>query len=167
MWSTSMDQDRRPCCAIFFFFKSLHYTERPFAAAVVALAGFGLAPAAPALPAPIDSEAATLEAEQAARAWLALVDSGQYGESWDEAAGYFRNAVTRERWTEMLRAVRSPLGELESRDLGSTEHATTLPGAPDDDFVVLRFRTSFANKRSTIETVTPMLEETGTWRVSG
>jgi len=32
----------------------------------------------------------------AAKAWLTLVDDGKYFESWDEAAQYFKNAVTKE-----------------------------------------------------------------------
>jgi len=43
---------------------------------------------------------------------------------------------------------------------------TSLPGAPDGQYVVLRFETSFDNKAKAIETVTPMLDD-GTWRVSG
>jgi hypothetical protein len=44
---------------------------------------------------------------------------------------------------------------------------TSLPGAPDGDYVVIRFATSFEKKKSAIETVTPMRERNGTWRVSG
>jgi hypothetical protein len=33
--------------------------------------------------------------------------------------------------------------------------------------VVLKFDTSFANKKVAVETVTPMLDKDGKWRVSG
>jgi len=33
--------------------------------------------------------------------------------------------------------------------------------------VVIRYDASFANKKSAIETVTPMLDKDGQWRVSG
>jgi hypothetical protein len=46
-------------------------------------------------------------------------------------------------------------------------YKTSLPGAPDGDYVVIQFVTSFGNKKSAIETVTPMLEKDGSWRVSG
>jgi hypothetical protein len=42
-----------------------------------------------------------------------------------------------------------------------------LPGAPDGEYVVIQFETSFENKKSAIETVTPMIEINGGWRVSG
>jgi hypothetical protein len=42
-----------------------------------------------------------------------------------------------------------------------------LPGAPDGQYVVIQFETSFENKHNAVETVTPMLEPNGQWRVSG
>jgi len=44
---------------------------------------------------------------------------------------------------------------------------TSMPGAPDGEYVVIQFESSFANKKSAVETVTPMKGEDGVWRVSG
>jgi len=44
---------------------------------------------------------------------------------------------------------------------------TSMPGAPDGEYVVIQFESSFANKESAVETVTPMKGEDGVWRVSG
>ena len=107
------------------------------------------------------------EAVKAAEAWLALVDSGDYSKSWDAAAAYFRGAVTKEKWEEMLKGVRPPLGKVLSRKVKSKEYATSLPGAPDGEYVVIQFETSFENKNDAVETVTPMKDEDGEWRVSG
>ena len=103
----------------------------------------------------------------AAEKWLALVDAGQYGESWTEAAGYFKNAVKPEQWEQAVQAVRIPLGKLVSRTLKSSHYKTSLPGAPDGEYVVIQFSTSFEHKGSATETVTPMLDKDGQWRVSG
>lgn len=103
----------------------------------------------------------------AAEKWLSMVDSGNYGRSWREAAGYFRKAVTEEQWVQSLKTVRNPLGKLISRKIESTTYAKSLPGAPDGEYIVIQFKTSFGNKESAIETVTPMLEKDGDWRVSG
>jgi hypothetical protein len=40
-------------------------------------------------------------------------------------------------------------------------------GIPDGQYVVIQFITSFTNKKPAIETVTPMLDSDGIWRVSG
>lgn len=115
--------------------------------------------------------AGNLEKEKAAVAaaeqWLTMVDDGKYVESWNEAAQYFKNAVKQEQWEQSLQAVRNPLGKLISRKVKSKTYMTSLPGAPDGEYVVIQFETSFENKESAIETVTPMMDKDAKWRVSG
>lgn len=106
-------------------------------------------------------------AESSARAWLGLVDDGKYTESWETAAGYFKNAVGKEEWGKQLSAVRKPLGKMMSREIRSKKYRTSLPGAPDGEYVIIQYKTSFKNKKHAIETVTPMQDEDGEWRVSG
>ena len=106
-------------------------------------------------------------AGQRADAWLALVDQGKYDQSWEEAARLFKGAVTKEKWREAASAVRAPLGKLVSRKLKSRQHSKTLPGAPDGEYVVIQYDSSFENKTEAVETVTPMLDPDGVWRVSG
>jgi len=102
-----------------------------------------------------------------AEKWLGIVDEGKYAESWKEAAEYFRNAVKEDSWEQAVQTVRKPLGKLISRKVKTATYKTALPGAPDGQYVVIEFETSFENKKSAIETVTPMMEKDGTWRVSG
>ena len=104
---------------------------------------------------------------EASRDWLTLVDNGQYSESWETAAHYFKNALAKEQWNQSLTAVRKPLGKVIKRNLKSNQYTTSLPGAPDGEYVVIQYETSFSNKKSAIETITPMLDKDGKWRVSG
>ena len=106
-------------------------------------------------------------AQQSAESWLALVDSGKFADSWDNASSYFKDRVSKDKWQEMVRPVREPLGKVMSRKLQSAQFTKSLPGAPDGQYVVLRYDTSFANKQSAVETITPMLDKDGQWRVSG
>lgn len=103
----------------------------------------------------------------AAGEWLAMVDHGKYQESWNQAAQYFKNVVTQQQWEKSLQAVRKPLGKLIYRNIKSKIYKTSLPGAPDGEYVVIRFETSFENKKSAMETVTPMMDKDAKWRVSG
>jgi len=105
-------------------------------------------------------------AEQAAQSWLQLVDAGKYDESWQQAAEAFRDKISQQAWKQAMEATRKPLGALKSRELISACYTTTLPGAPDGQYVVIQYKTSFENKAEAVETVTPMLED-GQWRVSG
>jgi len=113
------------------------------------------------------NEVAEKAAATAAGAWVSLVDGGDYAESWNQTAGFFKNAVTKEQWQQSLKAVRAPLGKMVARKLKSKQYTKTLPGAPDGEFVVIQYETTFENKKSAIETVTPMLDKDGKWRVSG
>jgi hypothetical protein len=107
------------------------------------------------------------KAVESAEAWLKLVDQAKYGEAWDSAAEYLKNAVSKEDFGKSLAAVRKPLGKLKSRELKAKQYATSLPGAPDGEYVVIQFKTVFENKKATIETVTPMLDKDKKWRPSG
>lgn len=109
-------------------------------------------------------EAAALSA---AEKWLAMVDSEKYAESWKEAAELFRNAVQPQQWEQSMQAVREPLGKLISRKVKTKAYRTSLPGAPDGEYVVIQFETSFENKKVAVETVTPLMGKDGAWRVSG
>ena len=104
---------------------------------------------------------------QAAENWLALVDGGQYGESWDEAATIFKGAITREQWEQALSNVHAPLGALVNRTLLGAKYVTELPGAPEGQYVVIQYKTDHKNKQGIVETITPMLDKDQTWRVSG
>ncbi len=115
----------------------------------------------------LQAEAPEPAAVKAAESWLAVVDAGDYGRSWADSAALFRAAVTKEQWQQALAGSRKPLGSLVSRKVKSTQFATSLPGAPDGEYVVIQFTTSFANKKTAVETVTPMKESDGVWRVSG
>ena len=56
---------------------------------------------------------------------------------------------------------------MKSRELQSKQYTTSLPGAPDGQYVVVQYKTSFANRKSATETVTPMFDKDKKWRVSG
>jgi len=103
----------------------------------------------------------------AAENWLATVDAGKYAVSWKEAAAFLKNAVKPEQLELSMKATRQPLGKLISRKMLTKSYKTSLPGAPDGEYVVIQFGTSFENKKTAIETVTPMLDKDGKWRVSG
>ena len=116
---------------------------------------------------PMTAEDKEVKAASAAKAWLALVDEGKYNDSWMTAALYFKKAITKQKWEQSLTAVREALGKLISRKIKSKLYTKSLPGAPDGEYVVIQFSTPFENKVSAIETVTPMLDKDGQWRVSG
>ncbi len=111
--------------------------------------------------------AAEKAAVSAAERWLKLVDEGRYAESWKQTARFFKTGVKPESWEDAMRSVRQPLGNTVSRKIKSKQFTTMLPGAPDGEYVVIQFETAFVNKKSAVETVSPMRDKDGIWRVSG
>ena len=114
-----------------------------------------------------DSQPQTQDAVSAAQKWLALIDRGNYSESWKQASAVVQGAATEPSFVNLMNTFRQPLGDLASRKLKSAQRMTELPGAPDGQYVVMQFETSFAGKKSTIETVTFMLEKDGQWKSAG
>lgn len=125
--------------------------------------------AAPTQPAPAESPHAAQEraAHASADAWLALIDQKQYDQSWDAAAPLFQSSVTKDKWGNAVAAARGPLGEVSSRKFHATEYKTSVPGAPDGQYVVAYYDTSFAQKQSATESVTLMMSSDGLWKVAG
>jgi hypothetical protein len=130
------------------------------------LVGVGIVAAAFAAPALATDKPEDL-AQSAAESWLELTDAGDAGASWDQAAKLFKGAVTKDQWTQALAGVRPPLGKVISRKVMSRQYSEKVPGAPDGKYVTIQYETVFEKKASAVETITPMLDPDGVWRVSG
>ena len=94
------------------------------------------------------------------------MDQQRYQGSWDQAASLFKQQVKADSWLQQISSARAPMGKLIGRILMSATYSTSLPGAPDGEYVVLQFRAEFAHKKAALETVTPMFDD-GRWRVAG
>lgn len=105
-------------------------------------------------------------AVKAATEWLKLVDTGQFGKSWDECAPLFREKVTRQTWIENLPKNRAAHGAFKSRAFSAVAPRTSLPGAPDGEYVMVRFLTDF-EKTTAVEELVTMTFVGGAWRPIG
>ena len=141
----------------------------------VSTGGFaqGAAPVdtAPVDTAPVDTAAVSIEeakvAQDAAAAWLALIDSTDYRESWQQAAPWFQEQLSEEAWEQALESTLGPLGPLLSRAPQDREYTTTLPKAPEGEYVIVTYESSYIQLEAAVETVTMMKTDDGTWRVVG
>ena len=131
------------------------------------LAALALAAAITALSAWADEEVDTAPAMNAAQGWLVNVDTGRYAQSWEEASAFFRESILKVQWQTAVDAARAPLGPVVARKLRSATYTHALPGAPAGDYVVIQFDTRFENRPLSVETVTPMREKDGSWKVAG
>jgi len=108
-----------------------------------------------------------MSAISAAESFLQLVDAGRYAESWDVTSSFFKQQVSKQQWVNRLEDLKLTLGQTIKRKIKNQNFTTSLPDAPNGEYVVIQFSTSFTNKKSAIETVTPMFESDGEWRVTG
>jgi len=108
------------------------------------------------------SAAARPSAPEAALQFLALVDAGNWTESWAATASSFRELNTVEAWQSASLQGRVPLGRVLSRSLAGEE---AIP-APPAGLQLVRFRTRFANRAEATE-VLSLVREGESWRVAG
>ena len=113
-----------------------------------------------------DAEA-TRTAVAAAEAFLRLLDEGKYAESWDSSAAAFRKAVTRGQWQTAAQQVRGGIGKLQSRSVMSGADAPKAQSNAQGEFIVVKFFAKYSNLEAAIETVAPMKDTDGQYRVSG
>jgi hypothetical protein len=131
------------------------------------LAALALAAAITALAAQGAEELDTAPAMAAAQAWLTLVDAGNYGRSWDDSAALFQEGIAKAQWQTALDMKRAPLGGMVTRKIRTATYTRTLPNVPEAEYVVIQFDTRFENLPQSTETVTPMREKDGSWKVAG
>ncbi len=108
---------------------------------------------------------------RAVETWLAIMDGGNYGQTWETAAPYFQRAIAKEEWVGRSEKIRHPLGKVLSRNLSSTNF--TAAGTR----FVARFNTSFEGllavshwkivASGAVETVTFALQPNGEWQAIG
>lgn len=105
-------------------------------------------------------------AQDAADAWLALVDSLDYAASWQQAAPLFQQQVSEAVWVQALESVRGPLGPLLARALEDRNYTTTLPNAPEGEYVVVVYNSAYTQAEKAVETVTMVKTKAGAWRAA-
>lgn len=99
--------------------------------------------------------------------WLATVDGGKAGESWETGAPAFQVAVTKADWVRALTAARGPFEPFGYRTILSVKYVETMPGSPPGPYIVVQYLTNVSGNRQVIETVVSMRTTDGSWRVAG
>jgi hypothetical protein len=121
----------------------------------------GIAAARMTVAATAEEEASTAAGQK----WLTLLDDQKYEESWSQAGSMFRDQVTQQQWLASLKRFRDPLGPLVSRIASRVDFAKSLRGAPDGDYAIIHFTTSFKNKIDVTERLT-LVKEDGKWQAA-
>lgn len=126
------------------------------------LLGMGSAAAQPTSDSP---ETATRKAQAAATEWLALVDDGDFGDSWESAAAPFRERIEEDEWEARGERLRDSLQARSRRTRTMVQYRDSLRSVPGGPFVILAYRSSFEGGR--VEERLLTVWEDGTWKVVG
>ena len=125
------------------------------------------APASPSTPVADPATAAKeTAAAKAAEAWLKLIDAADYGKAWDECAPLFKEKVTRQQWVDGIPKNRAEFGAFQTRKVDGAVYRKSMPGAPEGEYVSLRFTSSF-EKNPTAEELVTLMYQNGAWRPLG
>ena len=109
----------------------------------------------------------TSEGKEVAIKWLALVDGGQYGKSWEAAAKPFQSSVTKAGWIVGMNKARRFYGRVLSRKFDTSTYAANPPGFAPGEYEILRFEVNFRDRGAATEIVSMALQSNGKWLVAG
>jgi hypothetical protein len=96
--------------------------------------------------------------------WLAHIDSGDYGRSWDVASSVFQTRSSKQQWESLAGAVQQRLDKPAERELAAAKYVTTLGWEPPGEHVLVQYRVKFG-ARVSVETLL-MRHDRDEWRTS-
>jgi Protein of unknown function (DUF4019) len=105
-------------------------------------------------------------AERQALGFLGYLDHGRYADSYAYTGMLIRAQLDRDAFSRQIEKARAGTGAMLTRNLIDAGFTTSVPGAPEGQYVVLHYDASFANRQEAVETLTLAFAK-GYWRVSG
>jgi hypothetical protein len=105
-------------------------------------------------------------AQRQALGFLGYLDQGRYADSYAYTGMLLRTQVDREAFAAQIEKARAGTGALQGRELIDANYDTSVPGAPQGQYVILHYHANFANRQDAVETVTLAMAK-GYWRVDG
>jgi hypothetical protein len=98
-----------------------------------------------------------------AKAWLVLIDQGDYQASWKQTSAALQAEQPLAQWTEAVKAMRNKRGAAIMREVTSYKFKRVTRDAPTPEAVV-QFRSQF--ERSLSKEMVTLLLQDGQWRPS-
>lgn len=149
----------------------MSYSSRTLLAALVLLLTAYAVPDAHAqasdtTAAPADTSALVAQAETIAENWLALIDAGNYGQSWEKAAEMMKQKVTKKQWKRLIGTVLpQKTGAFQERTLKNAQFRTQLGPLPEGQYVILQYDASY--EKGSFREVVVLTKQEEAWKVIG
>jgi hypothetical protein len=101
----------------------------------------------------------------ASSAWLADLDAGRYGRTWEEGAPELKAGMAKAQWEAGLERARGPLGVAIARKIRQASCTRGTRADPEAEICVIRYDTQFEGRLGD-EQVTALRGRDGSWRVA-
>jgi hypothetical protein len=102
----------------------------------------------------------------AARGWLADLDAGRYGTTWENADPLLKESMPKVTWETGLDKARAPLGVALTRKLRQAGCTRGTQADPEAEICLIQYDTQFENRMLGDERLTVLRGRDGTWRVA-
>lgn len=96
--------------------------------------------------------------------WLALVDSGNYLQTWNDLSDLFKSALTKDQWIKDLNSYRKSFGKLTKR---KQQYITESSDPSIGDYLIFQYQSSFEKKQTVNEAVSVIKGRDGNWKILG
>lgn len=110
-------------------------------------------------------ESAKQGARAAAASWLALIDDGDFDDSWEAAASAFQARVPQEAWEDEGSRLRDSIQTGANRTVTMVKYRDSLRQAGDGPFVILKYRSSVGE--AVIQETVVTTRDNTSWKVAG
>ena len=107
------------------------------------------------------SEADKILLQKLTESWLKLIDTGKFGESWEELSADLKAKYAKEKWQSALQPFLGKVGKIKTRKFKTIDFSD-----PETETVAVDFESSFTKFSTGFETVILELEKDGKWRVA-
>jgi hypothetical protein len=115
---------------------------------------------------PNTSDTRATEAQAAASTWLASFDTGDGADNWLQSASVFKERVKQEDWEKKVDDQRTQFGRLKTRTLKGMGFTRQMDNAPDGEYFVMRYLSTYAKKDNVVEIVVPTRDRDGNWKIA-
>lgn len=105
------------------------------------------------------------DSAKAAQEWLAIVDKGNFADSWENGSVVMKLRIPKNTWVTLLEAMHKGKGNTIERKILEQRPAVDPKGLPQGEYMVIVYNTKFSNKADAKELVTLVLESSGQWKV--
>lgn len=75
--------------------------------------------------------------------WIKLIDQGLYDASWTLASPLMQLTIPKMQWEQLLKAVRTPLGEIKSRKIVLQSPAENPKNLPRGEYMIILYESVF------------------------